>query len=307
VEYKDYYKTLGVSKSADQDEIKKAFRKLARQYHPDTNKGDKKAEEKFKEINEANEVLSDPEKRKLYDRLGSNYKQYTQNGGAARDYDWEQWSQGNPFGGGAGGGGGQRGNVNFEDLDFGDFIQGMFRGAGGAQTVRQPRDFEQGVEISFEEAYHGATRVLQKSGQSDLEVKIPRGVKTGSKVRVRGQGGKNAKGQAGDLYLVIEVKPSPVYERKDDDLYRDAPVDAFTAMLGGEAQVETMSGTVAVKVPAGTSSGKLIRLRGRGMPKLNKADEFGDLYLRVSITTPHDLSDDEKAQLEKMAKRRRAI
>lgn len=303
MEYKDYYKTLGVNKSADQDEIKKAFRKLARQYHPDTNKGDEKAEEKFKEINEANEVLSDPEKRKLYDRLGSNYKQYTQNGGAARDYDWEQWTQGNSSGGG--GAGGRRGNVNFEDLDFGDFIQEMFRGAGGAQTVRQPRDFEQGVEISFEEAYNGATRVLQKPGQADLEVKIPRGVKTGSKVRVRGQGGKNSKGQAGDLYLVIEVRPSPIYERKDDDLYRDVPVDAFTAMLGGEAHVETLSGTVAVKVPAGTSSGKLIRLRGRGMPRLNKPGEFGDLYLRVSIITPHDLSDEEKAQIEKMAHRRR--
>jgi curved DNA-binding protein len=304
MEYKDYYKILGVSKSADQDEIKKAFRKLARLHHPDANKGDKASEEKFKEINEAYEVLSDPEKRKMYDQLGSNYREYQRAGGTAGDYDWSQWMRNNAGAGnaGAGAGRGRRGAYE-ENLDFGDFIQQMFTGGGSAQTVRAPRDFEQGVEISLEEAYHGTTRVLQKSGQPDLEVKIPRGVKTGSKVRVRGQGGKNAKGQAGDLYLVVEVQPNTEFERKEDDLYRDAIVDAFTAMLGGEASVETLAGTIAVKVPAGTSSGRRIRLRGRGMPKLN-SDEFGDLYLRVMISVPHDFSDDERHQLEKMAKKR---
>jgi curved DNA-binding protein len=306
MEYKDYYKTLGVERNADADTIKKAYRKLARQYHPDTNKGDKKAEEKFKEINEANEVLSDPEKRKLYDRMGSSYKDFQRAGGNARDYDWSQWfngAQGQP---GANTGERRRArsrNVE-EDLDFGDFIQEMFGGLGGTQTVRQPRDFEQGVEITLEEAYHGTTRIVQKSGEPDLEVRIPRGVKTGSKVRVRGQGGKNARGQAGDLYLVIEVKPNPTFERRDDDLYRDVPVDAFSAMLGGEASVETLAGAVAVKIPAGTNSGKLIRLRGRGMPKLNTMDEYGDLYLRVMVTVPYDLSDHEKEQIEKMAKKR---
>lgn len=303
MEYKDYYKILGVSKSADQDEIKKAFRKLARQHHPDANKGDKKSEEKFKEINEANEVLSDPEKRKLYDQLGSNYREYQRAGGQAGDYDWSQWMRGNPPGAGTGSAGRGRRTSFEEDLDFGDFIQQMFAGGGNAQTVRAPRDFEQGVEISLEEAYHGTTRVLQRSGQADLEVKIPRGVKTGSKVRVRGLGGKNSRGQAGDLYLVVEVQPNPDYERKEDDLYRDVTVDAFTAMLGGEASVETLAGTIAVKIPAGTSSGRRIRLRGRGMPKLN-SDEFGDLYLRVMVSVPHDLTDDERHQLEKMAKKR---
>ncbi len=302
MDYKDYYKILGVSKSADQDEIKKAFRKLARQHHPDANKGDKKSEETFKEINEAYEVLSDPEKRKMYDRLCSNFRDYQRAGGNANDYDWSQWTQGAAGTGGAGAGRGRRGPFE-ENLDFGDFIQQMFTGGAGAQNVRAPRDFEQGVEITLEEAYHGTTRVLQKSGQPDLEVKIPRGVKSGSKVRVRGQGGKNAKGQAGDLYLVVEVQPHADYERKDDDLYRDVTVDAFTAMLGGEASVETLAGTIALKVPSGTSSGRRIRLRGRGMPKLN-GEEFGDLYLRVMVSVPHDLSDDERHALEKMAKKR---
>ncbi|MCS6848051.1 MAG: J domain-containing protein [Anaerolineae bacterium] len=298
MEYKDYYKTLGVDRNADQETIKKAFRKLARQYHPDANKGDKKAEEKFKEINEAYEVLSDPEKRKLYDRMGASYREYQRAGGNPRDYDWSQWMNGGdfPFGFGQG-----ARRVYEQDIDLGEFIRQMF---SGGQTVSQPRDFQQGVDITLEEAYHGTTRLVQKSGQPDLEVKIPPGVKTGSRVRVRGQGGKNARGQAGDLYLVIEVKPHPVYERKDDDLYRDMPVDAFTAMLGGEAQVDTLAGPIVVKVPPGTSSGKLIRVRGRGMPKLNKPGEYGDLYLRVSITVPTDLTDAEREQLTKIARRR---
>ncbi|BCX03951.1 MAG: molecular chaperone DnaJ [Candidatus Roseilinea sp.] len=297
MEYKDYYKTLGVDRNADPETIKKAFRKLARQYHPDANKGDKKAEEKFKEINEAYEVLSDPEKRKLYDRMGASYREYQRAGGNPRDYDWSQWANGGDF---FGFGQGAR-RVYEQDIDLGEFIRQMF---SGGQTVSQPRDFQQGVEITLEEAYHGTTRLVQKSGQPDLEVKIPPGVKTGSRVRVRGQGGKNARGQAGDLYLVIEVKPHPVYERKDDDLYRDVQVDAFTAMLGGEVQVDTLAGPIAVKIPAGTSSGKLIRVRGRGMPKLNKPGEYGDLYLRVSITVPTDLTDAEREQLAKIAQRR---
>ncbi|MFC1465740.1 MAG: DnaJ C-terminal domain-containing protein [Candidatus Brachytrichaceae bacterium NZ_4S206] len=298
MEYKDYYKTLGVDRNADQETIKKAFRKLARQYHPDANKGDKKAEEKFKEINEAYEVLSDPEKRKLYDRMGASYREYQRAGGNPRDYDWSQWANGSdfPFGFGQG-----ARRVYEQDIDLGEFIRQMF---SGGQTVSQPRDFQQGVDITLEEAYHGTTRLVQKSGQPDLEVKIPPGVKTGSRVRVRGQGGKNARGQAGDLYLVIEVKPHPIYERKDDDLYRDVQVDAFTAMLGGEVQVDTLAGPIVVKVPAGTSSGKLIRVRGRGMPKLNKPGEYGDLYLRVSITVPTDLTDAEREQLAKIARRR---
>jgi curved DNA-binding protein len=289
MEYKDYYKVLGVDRNADQETIKRAFRKLARQYHPDVNKGDKKAEEKFKEINEAYEVLSDPEKRKLYDQMGNSYRAYQQAGGDPRNYDWSQWI-GFPFNFG------QAGRTFREDIDLGEFIREIF---SSRQTASQSRDIEQSIEISLEEAYHGTSRIIQRSNQPTIEVKIPRGVKTGSRIRVRGQGGKNARGQAGDLYLVVEVKAHPVYERKEDDLYRDIQVNAFTAMLGGETIVDTLAGPVAVKIPAGTSSGTMIRLRGRGMPKLNKPDELSLIH----ITVPTDLTENEKKKLAEIARR----
>ncbi len=288
MEYKDYYQILGVSRDADADTIKKAYRKLARQYHPDANKNDKRAEEKFKEINEAYEVLSDPEKRRLYDRMGSSYQQYRQAGGDPRQYDWGQWARSTGFGG----------NVRWEEGDLADFIREIFQ--AGSSGRWQTGDYEQPVEISLEEAYNGTTRLLQRRGQPDVEVKIPRGVKTSTRIRVRGQGpGK------GDLYLVVQVKPHPIYERKEDDLYRDIAVPAFTAMLGGEIMVDTLGGPIVVKIPAGTSSGKLIRLRGRGMPRLNATHEYGDLYLRVMIHVPHDLSEEERQQIEQMARRRK--
>ncbi|MCL4505159.1 MAG: J domain-containing protein [Chloroflexi bacterium] len=297
MDYKDYYKILGVDRNADADAIKKAFRKLARQYHPDVNKGDKNSENRFKEINEANDVLSDPEKRKLYDQLGANYQQYRQSGGDPRSYDWSQWAQ-------QGGGGfrGRPGTTSTEEVDFSDLIDSLFgERFGGRQTARRPRDLQQPVEISLAEAFRGATRVLSKDGQ-DIEVTIPAGVKTGSKVRVKGQGARNSRGQAGDLYLVIEVARDDTYERQDDDLTRDVRVDAFTAMLGGEVTVQTLSGSVVVTVPPGTSSGKKIRLRGKGMPKLNAKGEQGDLYLRIVVTVPRELNPEDRLALEKIAK-----
>ena len=308
MEYKDYYKTLGVDRNADQDAIKKAFRKLARQHHPDVNKGDKKAEDRFKEINEANEVLSDPEKRKLYDRLGSDYQRYQQSGGDPRAYDWNQWFN-------QAGGQGQRrtwssdaGNLG----DLGDLFEQLFGSAGTgegasgrARGPRRPRDVEQPVSISLDEAYRGTQRILSKDGE-EIEVTIPAGVKTGSKVRMRGQGMRNQKGQASDLYLVIDVEPDPTYERRDDDLYRDMKVDAFTAMLGGETQVQTLAGNMVVKVPPGTSSGARIRLRGKGMPRLSAKGEYGDLYLRVMVTVPKELTEDERQALQRIAGRHAA-
>ena len=308
MDYKDYYKILGVDRNADADAIKKAFRKLARQYHPDVNKGDKKAEERFKEINEANDVLSDPEKRKVYDQLGANYQQYRQSGGDPRSYDWGQWAR--QAGGYPGGArtrtspGTGTGTADFEDFDFSDLMESLFgeRFSGQRQTSRAARDIQQPVQITLEEAYQGAKRLLQKDGQ-DIEVSIPAGVKTGSKVRMRGQGVRNQRGQAGDLYLVVEVAPDKTYERQEDDLYRDQRVNAFTAMLGGEVSVETLSGNVVVTIPAGTSSGKKIRLRGKGMPKLNAKGQFGDMYLRVMVTVPRDINDEDRKALEKIAKR----
>ena len=301
MEYKDYYKILGVERNADAEAIKKAYRKLARQYHPDTNKNDKKSEEKFKELNEANEVLSDPEKRKLYDQLGSNYSRFTQGGGDPRQYDWAQWAKrngGNPFGGRA-----QPTGFDGDGDDPSDFFSSIF--GGGARGPSQPRDVEQLVEVSLEEAYRGTKRVIQKQNEKDIEVSIPAGVKTDSRVRVRGQGIKNSRGQIGDLYLVIEVQPNAFYERKDDDLYRDIQVDAFKAMLGGEHTVETLGGSLVIKIPPGTSSGKLIRLRGRGFPKLSAKGESGDLYLRVMLNVPSKLQDDDREALEKLAQKYR--
>lgn len=297
MEYKDYYKTLGVDRNADGDAIKKAFRKLARQYHPDVNKGDKKAEERFKEINEANDVLSDPEKRKVYDQLGSNYQQYRQNGGDPRSYDWSQWVRQNAGGGRSG----APGTGATEEFDFSDLIDSMFgQRFSTQQQTRRPRDLTQPVEISLAEAYRGTARVLRKEGQ-DIEVTIPAGVKTGSKVRVKGQGARNARGQAGDLFLAIEVAQDAAYERSDDDLSREVKVDAFTAMLGGEVTVQTLGGNVVVTVPAGTSSGKKLRLRGKGMPKLASKGEYGDLYLRIMLTVPRELQPEDHTALEKIA------
>jgi len=305
MQYKDYYKVLGVERNAEQGAIKKTYRKLAREFHPDTNK-DSKAEEKFKEINEAYEVLGDAEKRKVYDQLGSNYSSYTQGGGDPRQYDWSQWARehggsagaagGNPFGG--------RTQTGVEgDADFSDFFSSIFSGEGqsGRRASTPPRPVEYPLPLTLEEAYHGTTRVMQKQGEKDIEVTIPAGVKTSSRIRVRGQGVRNARGQTGDLYLVVEVPEHPVYQRKDDNLYRDIPVDALKAILGGEQAVDTLGGKLVIKIPAGTSSGKLIRLRGRGMPKLSAKGEQGDLYLRVMLTVPTGLADEDRATLETLA------
>lgn len=304
--YKDFYKTLGVARDASAEDIKKAFRKLARQYHPDTNPDDKKSEEKFKEVNEAYEVLSDPQKRKLYDNAGENYEQYRRAGGNAQDFDWSKFAPGGGFGGfGQGDSRRQASNMDFSDLieqllgRRGGGMPGFGQGFGGAgQASQASADIEQPVEISLQEAYRGATRILSKAGQ-DFEVTIPAGVKTGSKVRVRGQGKRSIQGM-GDLYLVIEVKPDAQYERKDDDLYVELKVDCFTAMLGGEVVAPTMAGSLVVKVPAGTSSGKMIRLRNKGMPKLSAKDEFGDLYLKVMITVPTHIDDNQRRSLEQI-------
>jgi curved DNA-binding protein len=233
----------------------------------------------------------------MYDRLGANYEAYTRGGGAGPGgVNWEDILRNmGGFGGGRAGaaGGGTGGFENFADL-FGQ----MFNQAEG--VARSAGSLEQEVEISLQEAFKGATRILSKGG-TDIEVKIPAGVKTGSKVRVRGQGQRLRNGTTGDLMLVVNVLPDAAYERKDDDLHADLKVDCFTAMLGGEVVAATMSGSVVVKVPAGSNSGKMIRLRNRGMPKLQHANDFGDLYLRVMVTVPSELSDDQRKTLARIA------
>ena len=315
MEYKDYYKTLGVEKNADEKEIKKAYRRLARQHHPDVNPGDKAAEARFKEINEANEVLSDTEKRRKYDELGQSYQRWQQTGGGPSGFDWNQWSA---AGGAAGGPGGTR--VSYTDIndlfgqggDFSDFFEAIFGGMGAAgargrgvhPAAAGPRsqDLEHEVEISLEEAFGGAQRIVEMDGRR-LEVKIPAGVKTGSRVRVAGEGPSGASRNAsrGDLYLRMKVLPHPVFERRDDDLHCEVPVDLFAALLGGEVRVPTLAGSVVLRIPAGTQSGRTFRLSGQGMPKLRSPQDHGDLYAKVRVMLPEKLDEREQKLVREWA------
>ena len=316
MEYRDYYQTLGVSRDTDEKEIKRAFRKLARQCHPDVNPGDTGAEERFKEINEAYEVLSDPEKRSKYDQLGANWHRWQQAGGRPGDFDWDPWATGAP------GGQGQRVHVRYgtpEDLGdlfgganpfsdfFGQVFGGMGTGGGAAPggfgyQVRPQRgqDYEQEVEISLREVYQGATRTLQKDGRR-LEVKIPPGARTGTRVRMAGEGGPGAAGgPAGDLYLRVRVSPDPQLERRDDDLHVTVPIDIYTAILGGQAQVPTLSGPVKLTIPAGTQNGRVFRLRGKGLPSLRQPEQHGDLYAKVDVRLPAQLTPRQRELFEEL-------
>ena len=310
MEYKDYYKILGVSKDADEKEIKRAFRRLARKYHPDVNPGDPQAEERFKEINEAYEVLSDPEKRRKYDQLGAEWYRWQQAGGRPGDFDWSQWVSTAP--------GGQRVYVRYgtpEDLQdlfgegspFSDFFSQIFGGMGAAPggfeyRVRPQRgqDYEQEVEISLREAYQGTTRILQKDGRR-LEVKIPPGARTGTRVRIAGEGGPGAAGgEAGDLYLRVRVRPDPQFERRGDDLYVTVPVDLYTAILGGKVRVPTLNGAVMLTIPPGTQNGRVFRLRGKGMPRLRQPEQHGDLYAKVDVRLPTHLTPRQRELFEEL-------
>ena len=316
MEYQDYYKTLGVEKNATGAQIKKAYRKLARELHPDMNPGNKKAEERFKQINEAYEVLSDPERRKKYDQLGASYQRYQRMGGDPRGFDWSQWTGG--FGGQPGG----NVRVEYGDLgdlfgggDFSDFFTSVFGGAGAGQDVFRRasrsassqgvrgRDSEQEVEITLEEAFSGTSRILSKDGQR-IEVKIPAGASTGTKVRLKGQGTSGIGGPAGDLYLVVKVLPHDTFEREGDNLRCKLPVDLYTAVLGGEAIVHAPGGDIKLKIPAETQSGRTIRLAGQGMPHLRDTQARGDLLVQVQVIIPQKLTERERELFRELAKLR---
>jgi curved DNA-binding protein len=310
MEYKDYYKTLGVEKNATQDEIKKAFRKLAVKYHPDKTKGDKSAEEKFKEVNEAYEVLRDPEKRKKYDTMGSNWKAYEQAGGQQGGFDWSQFYDQ--------GGSGQKG-YRFEtggsDSDFfgggvfSDFFEQMFGGGGGGFRQQKSargaipvrgHDLTAEMEITLDEAYSGVSKTFRLEGEA-IRLNIKPGIKDGQVLKLGGKGAPGINGgQPGDLLLTINVKNTGKYERKGDDLYADLNVDLYTAVLGGKAPFQTYKGTVNVTIPAGTQSGKLMKLPGMGMPSYSIKNKFGDLYLKIEVQVPQDLSDKEKQLFEEL-------
>ncbi len=317
MEFKDYYATLGVAPDADDKAIKQAYRKLARQHHPDVKPGDKASEERFKEINEAYQALSDPERRKKYDELRGQYQQWSERGGRG-DFDWGRWQS-------APGPPDQAGqeaygyNVSPEDLEdlfgggspFSDFFGSIFGQAGGgpsgadrATRPRRGRDQEAGVEITLEEAFHGTTRGLQ-IGDRRIEARIPPGVRSGSRVRLAGQGSPGVAGaSAGDLYLVVEVVPHPGFARDGDDLRADVRVDFYAAAVGGEARVPTIDGAVTLKIPPRTQAEKTFRLKGKGMPRLGRPGERGDMWARVKLVLPEPMTDAEIEGLRRLAEAR---
>ncbi len=329
MDYKDYYKVLGVTKSSSTDEIKKAFRKLARKYHPDVNPGDKKAEEKFKEINEAYEVLSDSDKRRTYDTLGPNWQEpfgYQPN--ASRRSSGFRTSP-----------------LDFDSpSNFSDFFEALFgRSASGAsgsprtrQDIRQRTgdNIEQPVEVTLQEAYVGGTRTFniqstevcaicrgtgeisgktctncggqgQLARSKRIQVKIPAGVDSGSRIRVAGEGQPGmGGGPRGDLFLIITVKADPLYERKGDDLYLDCEVELVTAMLGGEAQMILPDGRkLVLTIPQETQNGRVFRLGGKGMPRL-RGEGRGNLLARVKVVLPMQLTTEERELFEQLARSR---
>lgn len=297
MEYRDYYEILGVPRNADPSEIKRAYRKLAVQYHPDKNPGDAQAEEKFKVINEAHDVLSDPTKRAKYDRLGASYRDWERAGGQPGGFDWSQWFS--P---------GQRGaEGGFDELfgsDVSDFFQTIFGGMprGQSRGRGRGRDLKQTVTISLAEAYAGTRRTIRQDGRS-LDVAIPPGARTGTRVRLSGKGLAGG-GPSGDLYLVVDVRPDPAFQRQGDDLHTTATVDLYTAVLGGEARIATPGGTVVLTIPPGSQPGQTFRLKGRGMPILRQPSEHGDLYVHLAVQLPAELSERERELFAELAKLR---
>jgi curved DNA-binding protein len=305
MEYKDYYKILGVERNANKDDIKRAFRKLALKTHPDRNPDDPKAGDRFKEINEAYQVLSDPEKRARYDQLGDSYFQWQQGGAPAGGFRWEDWFTPS-----------QSGNVHvggLEDIfgsDFSEFFRRIFGGMAdvGGPTAgrsaygrgrRAAPSYQQEVIISLTEAYQGTTRRLELDGRR-LEVKIPPGAKTGTKVRVANAIPTGAGGQKSDLYLLIKVADDPRFELKGVDLHTEVSVDLYTAVLGGEVTVQTLAGNVVLTIPAGIQPGQSIRLAGRGIPRLNSPNVKGDLFAHIKVKIPHNLTPRQKELFQEL-------
>ena len=308
---RDYYTVLGVARTATEKDIKTAYRKLARKHHPDVNPGDKKSENLFKEIGEAYSVLSDPEKRKKYDRWGHNWEKIDQaqasgSGRAGTRYSW-------PPTAGAGNGG-VPGGFNVESDDLGGLFEQLFGRSAGRTRVRSaPRkgtDLEQPVEISLEEAFNGTQRTFTirdaESGDTrTVEIKIPAGATEGLRVRVAGKGDPGIGGAAaGDLYLIVSIKPHPLFEREGDELRVKVPTPLYTALLGGEVTVPTPKGSqLALKVPPETPNGQRIRLAGQGMPHLSGSGR-GDLFAEINVQLPKNLTEREKDLFAELARAR---
>jgi curved DNA-binding protein len=302
MEFKDYYKILGVDKKASRDEIKKAYRKMAMKYHPDRNADDKKSEEKFKEITEANEVLSDPEKRKQYDTLGSNWKQYQSRGKGYSDF-YSHFGRGE--GGAHYGFTGDPGDIFGNVSGFSEFFESFFGGSarsGRRQNKQKGQNFEASLYISLIEAYHGSNKEISVIGKK-VRIRINPGTKSGKKLRLKGLGNEGSfGGEKGDIYLTLTIESDPYFELDGNNLYYDLYIDLYTAVLGGKKQVRTLNGkTINLDIPNGTDNGKVLRLKGLGFPTAESSSTNGDLLVRIKVELPKDLSSEEKKLFTKLA------
>ncbi|WP_234571502.1 DnaJ C-terminal domain-containing protein [Rhodohalobacter sp. 614A] len=320
MEYKDYYKILGVSRSASQDEIKKKYRKLAAKYHPDKNPDNPKAEDKFKEVGEAYEVLKDPEKRKLYDKVGSDWKRYQQAGASADDFNWGQYARG---------GGGQR--INMDDIfgggrsgggsPFSSFFETIFGGgdpfAGRQSQARQyqsnartaapqrGQDTKAEIDIDLKDAMTGIEKQFRVNGER-VKIKIPAGIESGKRLKLKGKGlPSQTGGTKGDLYLTVNVIEPEGFERRGSDIHQKVPLNLYTAVLGGELTAQTLNGKIKLNIPPETQNGKIFRLAGRGLPPFKKSGKKGDYYLKTEIVIPENLTPKEKELFKKLAEERK--
>lgn len=294
--YIDYYKVLGLNKNATEDEIKKAYRKLARQHHPDLNPNDKQSHMKFQEINEANEVLSDPEKRKKYDQYGENWKN-------AEQFEQARQQQGRSPGGG--GGGGQQFSGEFGDENFSDFFESLFgnRGGergGGSQVKFRGQDYNAELHLSLKDAYQTHQHMLDVDGRK-VRITVPAGIANGQVIKLKGHGGAGMNGgPSGDIYITFVVADDPKFKRAGDDLHTTEDIDLYTALLGGEITVDTLSGSISLKVKPETQQGAKVRLKGKGFAVYKKDGHYGDLIVTYNVKLPTGLGEKEKELFQQL-------
>jgi len=295
----DYYQVLGIDKKASEKDIKNAYRKLARKYHPDLNPNDKEANKKFQQLNEANEVLSDPEKRKKYDQYGENWQH-----GEAYEQQARQQQESRRQGGYTGGQ--ASGFEGFGDSDFSDFFQSMFGQAGGSarggQAKYRGQDYNAQLQLNLKDAAETHKQTLTVNGKN-IRITIPAGIENGQTIKIAGHGGTGVNGgPAGDLYITFSIADNPAFKRNGSDLYHNVKLDLYTAILGGEVTIDTLNGKVKIKVKPETQNGTKVKLKGKGMPVYKKENEFGDLYITYDIQIPVNLTEKQKELFEKLAK-----
>lgn len=295
MEYVDYYKILELNKNASEEDIKKAYRKLARKYHPDLNPKDKEATKKFQQINEANEVLSDPEKRKKYDKYGKDWQHSEQFEQARQQQRHAGQNRGQQFAGG------------FDEDSFSDFFASMFGGAGGGgggkrQTKYRGQDYDASLTLSLTDAYTTHQQTITVNGKN-IRITIPAGIENGQKIKLKGHGGSGLNGGPnGDLYITFNITDHPLYKRLGDDIHMTADIDLYTAVLGGETIINTLSGKLKLKVAPETQNGTKIRLKGKGFPVYKQEDQFGDLYITYRVKLPTNLTEKEKELFTQLSK-----